>query len=500
MARHTYLYTYLVYDPDGQDHYSDLLDRQIAVLVNVLDTEHWFDFSMEENQIVAGFYETNDSSTAITFFQQLLLSVELFQRVHSREITEYERKDFLSKISLRVAWDLALAQRWLENVFVETVENGDLHEAFHFVLPNKLQQIALLEEFALALKWPMAGIGSLLDETGSDEKHLKDRGAESVSWLSGVILPGSTASWLIMKCLIDCDRDATKKLDGLGHMTPNSGFQYRSSTYWYWECIVGKVMGAAKGVKNIAGWVGPCLYSPDLDRVHGILIRQQAVGYDLRTSKIKSMARRSDPLGPLSDSYRIDDYELVVPDIVNVVDSIRIEKLSFLQWDRDIAPDVSNEPLTYNAAVVFAVDGESWPVRLRYDVSFIACHPCHNGPHVLYRGYSYRSVRADQLLYQRCWGGAAADGGAWYSSSEGGSFGSSQERVSLRTPQSVLVVEAFGVSENEILSRAWCSHLGLSAIVTNIRKACMACSIRQAYAACVSIVILTDGSKDDEIE
>jgi hypothetical protein len=36
--------------------------------------------------------------------------------------------------------------------------------------------------------------------------------------------------------------------------------------------------------------------------------------------------------------------------------------------------------------------------------------------------------------------------------------------------EKVLVVEAFGVRDNEVLARAWCSHWGLSAIVADVQK------------------------------
>lgn len=36
--------------------------------------------------------------------------------------------------------------------------------------------------------------------------------------------------------------------------------------------------------------------------------------------------------------------------------------------------------------------------------------------------------------------------------------------------EKVLVVEAFGVRDNEVLARAWCSHWGLSAVVADIRR------------------------------
>jgi hypothetical protein len=36
--------------------------------------------------------------------------------------------------------------------------------------------------------------------------------------------------------------------------------------------------------------------------------------------------------------------------------------------------------------------------------------------------------------------------------------------------EKVLVVEAFGVRDNEVLARAWCSHWGLSAVVADVRR------------------------------
>jgi hypothetical protein len=57
----------------------------------------------------------------------------------------------------------------------------------------------------------------------------------------------------------------------------------------------------------------------------------------------------------------------------------------------------------------------------------------------------------------------------------------------------VLVIEALGVSDNEVFARAWCSHWGHSAVVANMTKTCMACAVREAYAACLSVVIVTQG-------
>lgn len=97
-------------------------------------------------------------------------------------------------------------------------------------------------------------------------------------------------------------------------------------------------------------------------------------------------------------------------------------------------------------------------------------------------------------------------------------------------PEEVLVIEAFGVSDNEVFARAWCAQWGRSAIVARVYDhnshgspkhgspkskghsprgsgsalsrtegtTCVACAVREAVAAGVSVVILTKGGKREE--
>ena len=60
-------------------------------------------------------------------------------------------------------------------------------------------------------------------------------------------------------------------------------------------------------------------------------------------------------------------------------------------------------------------------------------------------------------------------------------------------PESVLVVEALGVEDNEVLARAWAAHIGFSAVVARGGETCVACAVRMAYAASVDMVILGEG-------
>ena len=177
------------------------------------------------------------------------------------------------------------------------------------------------------------------------------------------------------------------------------------------------------------------------------------------------MAIRSDPLGPPSDTYPLAEYHLPVADPDDIVDTVRIEKLALKPVLIATSPDSpataadGGKPLTYDAAVQFAIAGRSWPLRLSYDVSFIASFPCAHGPHPLFFDYVYKAVPVDEILTIKDWGGL---------NNASGSVGSAVGERPDDEREKVLVVEAFGVSDNEVLARAWCSHWGLSAVVADV--------------------------------
>lgn len=229
------------------------------------------------------------------------------------------------------------------------------------------------------------------------------------------------------------------------------------------------------------------------------------------------MTERSDPLGPPSKLYPINEYALPLPDLEpeNVIDTIRIEKLALkpvLQSSvsANFLPkeDKAKGVKTYDAAVQFAVDGRSWPLRLSFDVEFVSAVPCKNGPHPLFFDYAYEEKPVDELLSVRDWGrsnrgsvGTSGVGTTTSSGADGSGVSASSAHTASKqksgspnptkspstkaketgTPakeedeldddtEKVLLVSAFGVSDNEVLARAWCSHWGLSAIIADMER------------------------------
>ena len=103
----------------------------------------------------------------------------------------------------------------------------------------------------------------------------------------------------------------------------------------------------------------------------------------LTSQDVEGMDIRTNPLGPEGTSYPVPDYEVPMPDTEDVTDVIRIERLGFVPLKEQPASTrlVSGMPLVFDAAIFFACGGESWPMKLRYDVDFINAFPCHQGPH-----------------------------------------------------------------------------------------------------------------------
>jgi hypothetical protein len=358
----------------------------------------------------------------------------------------------------------------------------------------------MLRRFAKMMKWP-----NLAETTRNLKKEDADYNLEYVSshamaFFTGLVLPGSTFPFLMMNSLIDVDPDpATDDLALLTHLHPFCGFQYRNSyTYWTSASIVGKVL--APTCREMAGWVGPARPTVDLGRSQIARIRSRPPRQALTAEDVRSMvsraqdpppvplaghlegrnphrflltpalaqSERSDPLGPPAEVYPVKEYALVAPDTDDYIDTVRIELLGLRP-----AADRAGEPgpRWFDASIQFAIDGVSWPLRLMFDVSFICAWPCSDGPHPLFFDYTYAVVKADEVVDVRDWARPAAS-----VSPEGSAAGGSKEKK-IKAPaakdgdeERVLVVEAFGVPDNEVLARAWCAHWGLSAVVADIGR------------------------------
>ncbi|TWU74151.1 hypothetical protein ED733_005736 [Metarhizium rileyi] len=502
------LYKRILRDPERILNPHKTLDKQITDLLLVLSRPDWIDLTEPKNQVVTRFIfnpEEINPDVCRKFFHQLLLSLELELRIHSRGHGEWARERLLGQIPPTIRWNLALARRWREHVRVDGF--GQVPEETNLRYKLKKRQVKVLKRFAHAMKWPNLNPTMENLRIHDQEFRLDTISSDALAFFSGLVLPGPTFPFLIMNTLIDLDPDsATDDLALLSHIHPQCGFQYRNShTYWSASCIVGKVLAPTCG--SVAGWIGPGRPTSDLGRSQIARIRTRRpkqMDRRIGPEDVESMKERSDPLGPAAQSYPVDEYVLVIPDDDSfAVDTVRIELLGFKPVVAMAEDTIANPgPRLFDATVQFAIDGMSWPLRLMYDVSFVAAWPCSLPPHLLFFDYVYRVVKADEVVRVRDWGGLyyrnLRSGSASARSSPAPplySMGYDDEFDFIdddEDDEKVLVVEAYGVADNEVLARAWCSHWGLSAVVADLRRTCMACAIREAYAATITVVIMVD--------
>ncbi|KEY70685.1 hypothetical protein S7711_07311 [Stachybotrys chartarum IBT 7711] len=510
------LYKRMLKDPERLVSPHRTLDKQITDLIVVLSRPDWIDFTNPKNQVVTRFIfnkTAEDQGHYHKFFHQLLLSLELDLRIHSAQHSKLAKERLLRQIPPTIQWNLALARRWRD--YVRVLDWGETPEDTVLRYKLRRRQVKALKQFAQTMKWP--NLAETLDnlKAKDEEMSLGSISSDTFAFFSGLVLPGPTFPFLIMNTLIDLDPDpATDDLALLSHMHPNCGFQYRSSyTYWSASSIVGKVL--APTCATFAGWVGPGRPTADLSRSQIARVRCRRPRQQLRAEDVESMAERSDPLGPPAESYPVNEYALPKP-ARSQADMVRIELLGFKPVEERTA---TPGPQLYDATIQFAIQGLSWPLRLMYDVSFISAWPCSDGPHPLFFDYAYQAVQVDKVVGVRDWGrlyGSHGSGSLHRSARSSPVPGSLAQ--GFRRPTSnngttddgdgdddgddekVLLVEAFGVRDNEVLARAWCSHWGLSAVVADIRKTCIACAIREAYAATLTVVILVEGQPEDTDE
>lgn len=201
-----FLYSQLVSDPD-HDSSKGTLERDIEVLSGLLHSEIWIDFSKPEKQFVAKYFAGRvwDIPTEV-FFHQILMSAELGRRICAlAPCVVGGTEQLMSSLPRQVAWSVALAYRFLENITFDKFDElgADPEECYTLVPHNKLAQVSKVLDFGYALKWPdMDQIEAKMRIESETEEIWGQWSVPSWTFLSGAVLPGPIASWMLMSCLV----------------------------------------------------------------------------------------------------------------------------------------------------------------------------------------------------------------------------------------------------------------------------------------------------------
>ena len=320
----------------------------------------------------------------------------------------------------------------------------------------------------------------------------------SRSWLAGMVLPGSAISHFLMAAVLE--NDPAHPLEKLGEQASLcGGLVLDGQSWWSKFSVVSRVLGSLNGTAECMGWVSLPSVLPVLhDGMHcpdgwiEVSSENAPPGFDNpRLFDGPKVAQESSPLGV--GQGKVTSTEFSVP--------------PYMPYDHKDDEEVSFHALrlhslstsrikSYSATTEFSLHNDKGhrsstqkkTFHLRYDIHFICGQPCrlpiaprvfraHSDDsdhpelglltaHPLHESFRYKVVTLNDLL----------------------SLGS-EDLADAILRKEVIVIDARGSNDRDAFARAWCSETNNHGLVSREGKVCLSCSIREARALGIDIVI-----------
>ncbi|KAJ5213786.1 hypothetical protein N7449_000955 [Penicillium cf. viridicatum] len=342
----------------------------------------------------------------------------------------------------------------------------------------------------------------------SGDPQSKNLGWISRSLLSGFVIPGEAISHLLMATLLENDADALDQLGSIANLY--GGFVYGERSWWSKACVVGRVLSSSKGAKTCMGWISSNMVPRDaitreLFKCGWLELPVEEVPQISRRPRIKQGAKlmiESTPLG--MGDITAEAFTLPTENLEpSATPSVNIEGLTLSINDYRLPNTNGITPA--EASMSFSIKDADAGVSttvcfpLKYNVRFISAHECcpplgvvsHKSSdgegnenqqptrpmskytrlpgHPLHSSYRYKYVSLDSL-----------------------SSTPAPQSTSSQGPE-IIVIDARGNRDRETFARAWCAAVGCHAIISRFGgtrvTCCVACSIRQARAIDVMVVV-----------
>ncbi|KAJ5787853.1 hypothetical protein N7457_002843 [Penicillium paradoxum] len=339
----------------------------------------------------------------------------------------------------------------------------------------------------------------------------KSLGWISRSWLSGFVIPGEGTSHLLMATLLENDPDALERLGSIANLY--GGFVYEGRSWWSKACVVGRVLSSATGAKTCMGWISSDMIPRDATTretfERGWLeLPVEEVAQTSSRPRIRQgpkVSMESTPLG--MGDITAEVFTLPTEDPEPSATRVKAKDLTLSVDDyapkgKNITPAQASLSFSVEDA---AVAGGSTTVcfPLKYNVRFISGHECCPPLGVVSHKDSDRKKDATQPTrpvskYTRLPGHLLHTSFRYkYVALNSLSSTPAPQPTSSQGPEAqapeVIVIDARGNRDRETFARAWCASVGCHAIISRsggTRVACcVACSIRQARAIGIIVVI-----------
>ncbi|KAJ5542757.1 hypothetical protein N7535_005181 [Penicillium sp. DV-2018c] len=347
---------------------------------------------------------------------------------------------------------------------------------------------------------------------GSGDPQSKYIGWISRSWLSGFVIPGEGISHLLMATILENDADALTQLGTIANLY--GGFVYCGRSWWSKACVVGRVLSSSTGAKTCMGWISSDVIPRDamtrekfdLGWLELPVEEVPRVSSRPRIRQGAKLSHESTPLG--TGDITAESFTLPMEDSepgANPGVTIGELTLSIDYNDRPEGKGITSA----QASMSFLIQGDGAGADMvcfpfKYNVRFVSAHECcpplgvafrkdhdHENDetqrpirpvvkynrlpgHPLHISYRYKYVALSALP------------------STSAPQAKSEDPEAPQSPE-IIVIDARGSRERETFARAWCASVGCHAIISRSGgtrvSCCIACSIRQARAMSVMVVI-----------
>ena len=380
---------------------------------------------------------------------------------------------------------------------------------------------------------PASGFG-----TASNSESFEVGGWLSRSWLAGLVLPGEAASHFLISTLLE---NSPQAIDALGDCANlYGGFAYRGRSYWSKSCVVGRVLAASREAQECMGWVSVPV-NPKGIADGWINLNVKDIPYAPAHPRIKEaeiIAADSDPLRSHSPTQaQAGDFTTPIDGPLVMGNEVRFDSLAFnssgstyeltKQSESLGATNTSIAQLTFSSPINSKLANLTVP--LTYDVYFVSSYPCYPGAaqkprdtkvlptngiveaqdakkslpadsarpsastlsfdgekelpnlpaHPLHIDYRFNNVPVATLM-------STAESRAPALSSPGerphGQYTDDED-------EEVVILDCRGSQDLQLLARAWCSKSGENAVVAKSGRTCLACSVREARALGIGVII-----------
>ncbi|KAK5066665.1 hypothetical protein LTR69_002012 [Exophiala sideris] len=375
----------------------------------------------------------------------------------------------------------------------------------------------------------------------------------SHSWLSGLILPGTSTCDILMATLLENDTDPTmlKELGAQDHNLPfrSSGFILNGSSWWSKSSVLGRVFAPLPHARESMGWVYLPNFVPLYEATsHPVANRWLKVKtFPVPTARERprifdgdKLAMESTPLGVGKGGVMSSEFSMVTDHVLDeaVAPEIVVTGVKVHLSNTNATAASPDNVLSAWAQFHITISNPNSPGRpvtkqVRYGldraVYFVTAHPCrlphghatfpsgsteqqhprhkhseHLPAHPLHKTYKFVVKMLDDIIHNPHdnppTSGSAGVSEVWIVDARE----APGPVVSHAGSGSIAGAPFPGVGPDpdntqtrckDILVRAWCAEKGQNALISRVGRTCLSCAIREARALEIGIVVRV-GVKD----